>query len=202
MIIKSQKGRGKKIHILIDGEYAITTNVDFWSEYGIPDGTDIDESEWQLLQSQINYRKALGKAADLLSRRSHSAYELKSKIMRTCDAESAEKAVQKFMDLGYLNDEYFAKELAAHLFKVKNRSAGYVRSELHKRGIDKDIINRILDENDTDPVDSIVEIINKKYIGKVYDDGGRQKVAAALMRKGFLYSDIKSAFYRMENEDQ
>lgn len=29
MVIKSQKGRGKKIHILLDSEYQITTDVDF-----------------------------------------------------------------------------------------------------------------------------------------------------------------------------
>lgn len=201
MVIKSQKGRGRKIHILIAGEYQITTDIDFWSEYGIPDGSDIDEDEWSKLQSRINYRKAFNKGADLLSRRSHSVYELKTKIMRTCDAESAEKAVQKFLELGYLNDEDFAAEFAEHLFKTKNYSERSVRSELYKKGISKDIIDNILEQNETDPVDSVIRIINKRYISKISEEGGRQKVIAALMRKGFSYSDIRSAFYRLENEE-
>lgn len=201
MVIKSQKGRGKKIHILLDSEYQITTDVDFWSEYGVPDGSDIDENEWSSIKSSINYRKALNKGADLLSRRNHSEYELKTKIMRTCDDVSAEKAVQRFVELGYLNDEEFAKELAEHLFTVKNYSAGNVRSELLKRGVDRDIVASVIADNDTDPVDSLVNIINKKYLRKLNEDGGRQKVTAALARKGFSYSDIKSAFYRIENEE-
>lgn len=200
MIIKAQKGRGKKIHILVDGEYQITTDVDFWSEYGIPDGSDIEEAEWNDICSSINYRKALNKGADLLSRRSHSEQELKTKIMRTCDADSAEKAVKRFVELGYLNDEDFAKELAEHLFTVKNYSKGNVRAELLKRGIDRDIVNSVIAENDTDPVDSIINIINKRYLRKLCDEDGRQKVTAALVRKGFSYSDIKSAYYRIENE--
>lgn len=201
MIVKAQKGRGKKVHILLDGEYIITTDIDFWFQNGLPDGYDADESEWEQISEKINYRKALNKGADLLSRRSHSVFELKSKLMRTCDEVSSEKAVQKFLELGYLNDEEFAGELANHLFNSKNYSAANVRSELRKRGVDKNIINSVLEENETDPVESILNIINKKYSTKFYEENGRQKVTAALIRKGFSYSDIKKAFYRFENEE-
>ena len=49
MIIKAQRGRGTKIHILLDDEYQITTNYDFWAENFIADGTDISDEEWQEL---------------------------------------------------------------------------------------------------------------------------------------------------------
>lgn len=200
MIIKYQKGRGKKIHLLVDAEYKITTDVDFWSEYGVPNGTEIDENEWQTLVSDINYRKAFNKAADLLSRRSHSAFELKNKLLKTVDLQSAEKAVEKFTELGYLNDEDFAEELSEYLFKTKKYSRNRVKQELIRRGIDREIIYRVLSEDDTDAAESIISIINKSYLRKLGEEGGKQKVVAALMRKGFSYSDIKTAFYRMENE--
>lgn len=200
MIIKSQKGRGSKIHILIDGEYRITTDVDFWAERAIADGTEIDEDEWQALVSDINYRKAFNKAADLLSRRSHSAYELKNKLLKTVDMDSAEKAVNKFTELGYLNDEDFAVELSEYLFKTKKYSQNHVKQELIRRGVDREIVQRVIRDDDTDAAESIICIINKSYLRKLGEEGGRQKVVAALMRKGFSYSDIKTAFYRMENE--
>lgn len=200
MIIKSQKGRGSKIHILIDGEYRITTDVDFWAERAIADGTEIDEDEWQALVSDINYRKAFNKAADLLSRRSHSAYELKNKLLKTVDMDSAEKAVNKFTELGYLNDEDFAVELSEYLFKTKKYSQNHVKQELIRRGVDREIVQRVIRDDDTDAAESIICIINKSYLRKLGEEGGRQKVVAALMRKGFSYLDIKTAFYRMENE--
>lgn len=201
MVIKSQKGRGKKVHILIDGEYRITTDIDFWFELGVQDGSELSDDEWQVLTDRINYRKALNKAADLLSRRSHSAYELKTKLLRTCDEEAAQRAVDRFVELGYLDDEAFAKELAAHLFNNKHYSPNNVKNELYKRGIQKDIINKILDETENDPVDSVIQIILKKYRIKLHEENGRQKTVAALMRKGFSYSDIKDALYRIENEE-
>lgn len=200
MIIKSQKGRGSKIHILIDGEYRITTDVDFWAERAIADGTEIDEDEFQALVSDINYRKAFNKAADLLSRRSHSAYELKNKLLKTVDMDSAEKAVKKFIELGYLNDEDYAAELSEYFFKTKKYSQNHVKQELIRRGVDREIVQRVIHDDDTDAAESIICIINKSYLRKLGEEGGRQKVVAALMRKGFSYSDIKTAFYRMENE--
>lgn len=200
MKIKAQKGRGRKIHILLNGEYSITTDIDFWGEHGIAYGAEIDEDEWQSLVKAINYRKAFNKAADLLSRRSHSVFELKRKLLRTADEESADKAINKFMQLGYLDDEAFARELAEYLFGVKKFSAVRVKQELIKRGINREIIFRIMSEDDTDAAESIISIINKSYIRKLGEEGGRQKVIAALSRKGFSYSDIKTALYRMENE--
>ena len=57
MIITHSKGRGKKIHILIDGEYQITTDIDFWAENFYKDGEDISEEEWKNLTDKIYYKK-------------------------------------------------------------------------------------------------------------------------------------------------
>ena len=95
MIISHTKGRGKKIHLLIDNEYKITTDIDFWAEHYIKDGTEIDEDEWEELVESINYRKAVNKCYDLLSRRDHSVKELKTKLLRTVDENSAEKAINR-----------------------------------------------------------------------------------------------------------
>lgn len=201
MILKAQRGRGNKIHLLLDDEYVITTDVDFWAENYIVDGSEIENEEWEELVLKINYKKAFNKCADLLSRRDHSVKELRDKLLRTVDEQSADKAINKFLELGYLNDEKFALSLANHLFNNKNYSKNHVRQELYKRGIDKEIINDIIDNNESDQIDSIIRVINKSYVNKLKLEGGKDKVIAALMRKGFIYSDIKTAFYRIENEE-
>lgn len=45
MIIKHQRGRGNKVHILLDDEYAVTTDINFWLDHYIADGSEIDEDE-------------------------------------------------------------------------------------------------------------------------------------------------------------
>lgn len=201
MIIKHQRGRGNKVHLLLDDEYVITTDINFWLDHYIADGTEIDEEQWQELVEGINYKKALNKCADLLSRREHSVKELRTKLLRTVDEVSADKAINRYLEAGYLDDEHFCESLVEYLFNVKKYSTAHVRQECYKRGVDSDIIRRVMDNFEMDNTDTIVELITKKYSSKLEQENGREKVIAVLQRKGFSYSDIKSAFYRLEEDE-
>ena len=103
MRLTHQLGRGTKVHLLLDDEYQITTSTTFWAEHYLPDGTEISEDDWQRLVQQINERKALNKAVELLSHRDHSAKELRDKLLRTADSDAADKAVAQMLDAGYLD---------------------------------------------------------------------------------------------------
>lgn len=201
MIITHSKGRGKKIHILIDGEYQITTDIDFWAENFYKDGEDISEEDWKRLTDKINYKKAVDKCYDLLSRRDHSVKELKTKLLRTVDEENAEKAILKMIDYGYLDDEKYARSLVNYLTKTKNMSYAFVKQELFKRGITGEIASYALEDIEIDNVSSIINLIQSKYASKLMNDDGEKKVITALLRKGFSYSDIRNAFERIENEE-
>ncbi|MDD6727921.1 MAG: regulatory protein RecX [Eubacteriales bacterium] len=202
MIITHQKGRGTKVHILLDGEYTVTTDENFWMDNYIADGTDIDDDEWQELLVKINYKKALNKCADLLSRRDHSVKELKTKLLRTVDEKSAQKAIDRYIEAGYLDDEKYCERLVEYLFETKKYSLNQVKQECYKRGISRDISDRILSEYDVDSISVILELLRTKYRSKLLQENGLEKVIAALQRKGFYYSDIKSALYRLEDYDE
>ena len=201
MIISHNHGRGKKIHLLLDDEYIITTDEDFWAENYITDGTDIDEDEWNKLVTKINLKKAVDKCYDLLSRRDHSVKELKTKLLRTVDENSADAAIEKMLDLGYLDDEKYAQTLVRYLLDNKNMSKNFVKQEMYKRGLSADIINNILENTEFDNSANCVELITTKYRNKLRAEGGKDKVTAALMRKGFSYYDIKHAFEMIEDEE-
>lgn len=200
MVISHNKGRGKKIHLLLDGEYKITTDIDFWAEHYIKDGTEIDEDEWDALVEKINDKKAVNKCYDLLSRRDHSVKELRDKLLRTVDERSAEKAIAKMLEYGYLDDEKYARTLMNHLVNNKKMSVSFIRQEMYKRGLSSEIIADVFEETEIDSVANIKELISGKYRAKLLNENGKEKVISALMRKGFNYGDIKAAFYELENE--
>ncbi|MGN0523579.1 MAG: regulatory protein RecX [Eubacterium sp.] len=201
MIISHSKGRGKKIHILIDDEYQITTDVDFLAENYIKDGTDITEEQWNELVTAINYKKAVNKCYDLLSRRDHSVKELRDKLLRTVDEASADKAIDKMLELGYLDDERYAGILLNHLVNEKRMSKSFIKQEMYKRGLSADIIAYTLEDGEIDNSSNCAELILTKYKNKLNIKGGKEKITASLMRKGFSYYDIKSAFDMIENEE-
>ena len=200
MVISHNKGRGKKIHLLLDGEYKITTDIDFWAEHYIKDGTEIDEDEWDALVEKINDKKAVNKCYDLLSRRDHSVKELRDKLLRTVDERSAEKAIAKMLEYGYLDDEKYARTLMNHLVNNKKMSISFIKQEMYKRGLSSEIIADVFEETEIDSVANIKDLISGKYRAKLLNENGKEKVISALMRKGFNYGDIKAAFYELENE--
>ena len=200
MIITHTKGRGSKIHLHLDGEYQITTDIDFWAENFIKDGTDIDDDEWQELVVKINYKKAVNKCYDLLSRRDHSVKELRDKLKRTVDEVSSDKAIERMLELGYLDDEHYADVLFRHLRDDKKMSKNFIKQEMYKRGLSSEIISNVIDNEEIDNASTVYDLILTKYSRKLNQEGGKDKVIAALMRKGFSYSDVKSAFNMIENE--
>lgn len=201
MKISHTKGRGKKIHLLLDDEYQITTDIDFWAEHYFKDGTEITQEEWESLTDSIYYKKAVDKCYDLLSRRDHSVKELKTKLLRTIDEKNADKAIEKMLELGYLDDEKYARNLVKYLAQTRNMSKNHIKQEMFKRGIPNEIINSVIEDYEFDNVSCVVDLILTKYRNKLNNEDGNKKVIASLMRKGFSYSDIKNAFYRIENEE-
>ena len=147
------------------------------------------------------YKKAVDKCYDLLSRRDHSVKELKTKLLRTVDEENADKAIEKMIDYGYLDDEKYAKNLVKYLSETKRMSRNHIKQEMYKRGVPNDIIAYTLEETEIDNVSAVVDLIFTKYRNKLDAQDGNKKVIAALMRKGFSYSDIREAFDRIENEE-
>ena len=49
MILTHQKGRGTKVHLFLDGEYAATTDQNCWLDNYISNGADIDDKQWLFL---------------------------------------------------------------------------------------------------------------------------------------------------------
>jgi len=129
----------------------------------------------------------------LLSYRGHSKAELKRKITEKAGAKSAEKAVEKLTGLGLLDDVNFAKEYARELIERKYYSRTRATYQMSEKGIDRQIIDTVLDEMDIDPIAQIGEIINKKFTPMPTLEKEKKRMMSFLMGRGYSYSDIRSA---------
>lgn len=193
MIISAQKGKANKIHISIDGEYALTVDADFWFTSGYTSGDEIDEEEYRALADRIAKRRCFNRALNILSRRDHSEKELFTKLARQDGETSAQAAVDRVKELGYINDERYAKALAKELAERKGYSVRAIKAELIHRGIDKYTAENAVEETTLDECDKINILLNGKYRRKLADEKGRRQVFNALLRLGYSYGEIRSA---------
>lgn len=95
MILQARKGRGEKVHLLVDGVYTATTTVDFWYSLGLKKNADLSAEELEQLLEQIAYRQMYDKALDLLTARDYSRKELEHKLVQKM-AEKARRQQDKF----------------------------------------------------------------------------------------------------------
>lgn len=197
MKITAKQGKGTKIHISIDGEYLLTVDEDFWFSSGYVSGDEIDDGDLAAFKEAAGSRLAFNSAMFSLDMRDHSEKEIRQKLIRKYDAQSVDSAVEKLIGLGLINDRRYAELLTRELFERKKYGKNRVKSELYRRGIAAEIINEVIEayeeDNDSDNVEKIVDIIRKKYYNKLIDEKSRQKVVAALVRLGYSFSDIRQA---------
>lgn len=177
--------------VYIDGEYALSLDTQTLLEHRIDIGRELDDEELHDLIESSNERRAKEKALWLISYRSHSKKELRDKIRRTCDRQSAEKAVERMEELGLVNDRDYAERCAQTLIFTKHMSKRGAAMELRRKGIESEIIDEVLGDIEVDEREQIQAVIERKY-PKIGDEKIRRRAVAALQRLGYGWDDIKA----------
>ena len=134
------------------------------------------------------------KALDILSRREHSAHELKLKLQKKFDAISEiEKVIVRLENNNLLNDFRFA-ETYARIRKGKGFGPNKVYYELAKKGIKESISNEIISAEDG-WTDAALKAFKKKYNDGISEDTKEKlKQKNFLHNRGFTFKEIESVF--------
>ncbi len=199
MKLTYKKGKGDKIHISIDGEYALTVDEMYFASLYLTDGQEIDEEEYAALVERVNVRRAYNCAVSLLSRRDHSKKELFTKLKEKGYSKGAQAAIERLEAGGYVDDERFCRLYAAELVRLKGYGKRRVEQELYRKGIDRDTVYNVLEEISFDN-DALIDIIKRRYLDKMTDEKGRQKAFNALMRLGYSCGEIRDALRDIDEE--
>ena len=180
--------------LVLDGELC--------TEKGITAGRELSFDELKSLVSESYYRRAKHRALWYLSRGDLSKRELTEKLKKICPKEIAEKVAERMTELGYINDERYARRLAESYLKAKRVAPRRAAVEMAAKGIERETVREALGSVEADSVEIICELIEKKYKNKLSDPDSQRKTVAALCRRGFSFSDIRAAIkkYNLELE--
>ena len=207
MILTAKPGKGEKIHLSLDGEYIATVNADYWFTCGIKSGSEVTPQQLEELLAESARRKMMNKALDLLSMRDYSRRELSDKLV----TKAWEKKEQKDMDLGslkqqasdicdrleelgLLNEERFARSYVDELLRRKHLSKSGLKTALIQKGVQRDIIETVLEEVEVDPVEQVRELLATKFKNRdLSDEKQKTRTVNALLRLGYRYGEINAA---------
>ena len=207
MKLTAKAGKGEKIHLSLDGEYIATVNADYWFTCGIKSGSEVTPQQLEELLAESARRKMMNKALDLLSMRDYSRRELSDKLV----TKAWEKKEQKDMDLGslkqqasdicdrleelgLLNEERFARSYVDELLRRKHLSKSGLKTALIQKGVQRDIIETVLEEVEVDPVEQVRELLATKFKNRDFsDEKQKTRTVNALLRLGYRYGEINAA---------
>ncbi len=194
------KKDNKNVTLILDNNEKLFLSYEVFIKSGLRKGDEISESRISLLieENQTFYIKQ--KAFRLLGRRLHSSYELKLKLkQKNYNDNLINEVIKQLTESKYLNDYEFAKSFTEENIKNKLWGQRKTEAELFKRGINREIIGRIINEefSDSNQFDNALELAGKKYKallkGNTSSEKIQSKLISFLIARGYDYDIVKRA---------
>ena len=155
------------------------------------EGSSLTREQYEILVHEILGKRATKRAMHLLEKMDRTEYKLREKLSEGgYPDEAIEDAIGYVKRYHYLDDERYARN---YVFLAQDRKSRKKLSiELYQRGIKKELIDRILEEEyDADEEKQICQLLEKRgFDSKTCSEKERQKLYQFLLRRGFQSSDI------------
>lgn len=198
MIISSiEKRRGRRVDVYVDGRLALTIAADFAAERGLRAGATITPDELSALAEEGARRGALEAGLRLLSYRLRSEEELRGRLAdKRYDEKAIESALARLRELGYLDDEVFARYWAETRQAQRPRSRRLLASELRRRGIDKETAEQATEDVSDDDAAYVAASGRLRALRGQEYRAFRERLGRFLTSRGFGYGVARQVIER------
>lgn len=201
MIVTALKQSSPERFIVeFDGGETLRSTLDAVTDARLYVGMELDEEAFEELKSSSSKALDRQKALELLSRRPYSRRELKDKLLRKgTDELSADDCVLWLSECGFLDDSEYASAVVRH-YSAKGYGPGRIKSELIRRGIERELADDALSElpENTEKIDAFIA----RRLNDPKDRESVRKISAALFRRGYSWEEIRAALRRFDTETE
>jgi regulatory protein len=155
--------------------------------------------------------KTFDRAVNLLAFKARSINELRERLLEKdwTDDTIADEVIEKLKSYGYLNDETFAKNLAASKLRQKPMGRRLLQQKMSLKKLDKETVNEAIEKAFEDtPEDELIDIAIAKRLrikGKPESREDAKKFYDYLLRQGFSYDLVGNKMRelaKMEDENE
>ncbi len=213
--IQPQKKNPKRVNIFIDGDFAFGISRESKIVNQIKIGETLTEKKTQELIFKDQVERLYEKAIKFLSYRPRSEKEIRDNLLQKLKLtdkgeeekknfqKSIEQVLDKLRKLELVNDREFTIWWVEQRTKFRKSSPRIIKSELFKKGIDKEIIEQVLNEAEIDPFQLALEGAKKKLslYRRLAPKEFREKTSRFLASKGFDWEVIKRVVDTLSKEE-
>lgn len=198
MVITNVEPTAKiKYKIYIEEQFAFVLYKGELSRYHIAVGKELEESVFYKIKNEIVLKRAKLRAMHLLESMDRTEVQLRTKLKQNLYTEDIiDQVIVYVRGFGYIGDLEYAKRYI--IGKQKSKSKKEIYAGLCQKGVSKEEICIALEEcfSNFDEKETIMELVRKRrYNAETATEIEKQKICAFLMRKGFLYEDIRQVIH-------
>ncbi len=199
--LELQKKNKTRVNVYLDGEFAFSLALN--EALHLKRGQWLDDEDIARLRAQDAYHRAMEAATRLLATRPRSTAEIRDRLrQKGYEPQTVERVIHRLQELGYLDDEAFARYWVENRERFRPRGPHALRYELHQKGIPAHIIDRVLGE--INPLASALNALRARALrwAHLEENAFRQKATQFLARRGFSYDTIQEAITIIWEETQ
>ena len=166
-------------------------------------GELLTSAQLAALRAEAGKRLAFDRAVLYLSYRPRTCREVSRDLSKRGLSEHAGSAIERCRELGYLDDEKYARAFVRDRLRLKPRGAFRLVSELLGRGVDRALAERAVREVMREEGRTEIEILEQvavaraRRLQRLDPPAARRRLAAFLGRRGFKAVDIREVVVRL-----
>ena len=189
--IEPQKNE-ERVNIYLDGEFAFGLMKEIQYKYGLTEDMNIDREYIDKVLMAEEQSKANNYALKFLAYRQRSKKEIIDKLAeKGFEDKFIENTLVYLKSYDLVDDLEFAKSFAKDKINLNKQGPQKIKYELYKKGISKEIIEKVLDEDDNE-YNRALELAKKKLPSYKNDDRNAiyRKLGGFLQRRGYSYECV------------
>ena len=190
--IKAQVRRAGRFSVFVDEKYAFSLSESALLESKLSLGQEVNHEAVGKFKQLSAEDKLYSNALHFTALRPRSEWEIEQYLKRKQASPAfAETILNKLSKNGLVNDEQFALRWVESRRLLKPTSRRRLTQELRAKHVASEIIDQVLEVDETDEREVLRELVAKKIKQVKYRDD-KLKLMQYLARQGFGYEDIKS----------
>ena len=190
-IVKLKNGKYK---LYLDSKDVITTYDEVILKNNLLFNKEIDNELYSKIINENNYYELLDSCIKRISKRLRSEKEIKNYLeQKTNDIHLIEYIINELKQKNYINDLLFTKAYLSDKLTLTNSGINKIKSELYNLGIEEEIINDVVENNNIKNDYKKLENMIKKKIklnNKYSNNYLKQKILNDMINLGYDREEI------------
>lgn len=194
-------GKGERYYLYLDNEFFGVYEAEILARYSLKTGETYDEDFFEKLKIENGDYACFNRGLSILGKSMKTEKMLRDYLIeKGYPKQCIDKAIEKLIEYGYINDEQFCESYINSYSTSKSKRK--LKYELLTKGVNEEIIEEKLESliDEENEFEICLNLALKYLKNKEMDLKTKQKLYNHLASKGFEYSLMSRVWEELQND--